>query len=346
MIRRDVILCTSFNSDKSLVAMGTHTGFTVYSLIKFQQVYEAEFEGGVGLIAMYGYSNLFALRGSSLMKYEEKNRVTLYDAKKKEVVGVVSYEMPIKAITMTQGFLVVSTLNRIFIYTLSPGSLNYMLEVQTHPNPFGAMDLQELADETHLAVPISLKEFPDKGIVAIRVLEKLDNPTLIRAFKEEIDFLKFDKQMKRLVTYSNSKWMLRVFEILTGKLLQTLVKDFKADIRSMDFSPNNKFLLVCDCNSDLEIFNTKCLESSDSNELNTNRKSMFAFMKNVIPFFKNEWSFATIRDVTANSPGSGYFSSDSQFCVISYSGQFLKYSFDILYGGDCFLEESVSDFIQ
>ena len=346
MKKSEVINCASFNSTNTLVALGTHSGFSVFNLEKFSMVYETLIDGGVGLISMFEYSNLFALRGSAYLKYEEKNKVVLYDAKSRKICAVVGFEMSIKSLCLTKGYLLVSSQTRTFLYTVSPGRLNFLMDFQTNHNQHGAFDMQVFNDETHLAVPLMLKEFPDKGIVAIRILERFDNPSLIRAFKEEIDFLKFDREMRRIVAYSSKISRIRIFEISNGKLLQQLVKDFASPISSLDFSPNNKFLLVCDTNSDVEIFNTKGLEQKDKDELNTNRKSMFSFLSNIIPYFRNEWNFSTTRNTSTNSTGKGYFINNTQFTVISYSGHLIKHSFDILHGGDCFIEEKISDFIQ
>lgn len=340
----DQVLCASANSNKSLVALGMHSGFRVYSLTKFTEILRVDLEGGVGLIDMFEYSNLFALRSASNKSFEDKNKVILYDGKDRSQIAVICFETNVKSLRLTKDYLVVCGSNRTFLYELDPKGITPLANYWARDNPEGACDLVSYRQQTFLAIPIGLEDFEEKGIVAVHNLSTEQDPWLIRAFESNVDRLKFDRDVSRIITYCHEALLLRIFEITTGKLLQNLKREFSSPLMSIELSSNNLFLIVCDKHSDNEIYNTYGTESTDRQQLNVNRRSIFSFLNVFIPYFNNEWSFARKRS-PETSPGISYFSTESQFCMISFNGQHQKYNFDILYGGDCFLEEKVCDFI-
>jgi hypothetical protein len=342
--QEDLVLCASYNSSKTVVAFGMSVGFRVYSLIKFTEMLRVDIEGGVGLIDMFEYSNLFALRSASSKNYEDKNKVILYDGKSRSIVSIISFEMSIRSIRITNKYLLACGITRSFIYSFSPKGIEIVLEVPAKVNPEGACDLNVYKKSTYLAVPMGIPDFEEKGIVAIHNMESEIDPYILRAFDKQLDYLRFDKEISRIVAYNHEEKQIRIFEIRTGRILQSLERDYQAPITSIEFSCNNLFLVVCDRHADVEIYNTYGTDKTDKKQLNVNRTSLFSFLSNLIPKFKNEWSFAKKRSIES-CPGVCFFTTDSQFCIVSFNGQHMKYSFDILYGGDCFLEEKVCDFI-
>lgn len=342
--KEDLVLCASFNTSKTVVALGMSNGFRVYSLAKFTEMLRADIEGGVGLIDMYEYSNLFLVRSAHSKTFEDKNKVMLYDGKSRKVVAVISFDLAVKGIRLTDQYLLVAGLSRSFIYNLKPTGIDLLHEVDCKSNPEGCCDITVYEEKTYCAVPMGISEFEEKGIVTIMCLKSNNDPYILRAFDKPVDFLRFDKEITRIVAYCHDYKLFRIYEIRTGKLLQNLERDYRAPVNCIEFSANNLFLIVCDKHSDVEIYNTYGTQKIDKKQLNVNRTSMFRFLSNLIPKFKNEWSFAKKRSVDG-SPGLCFFTTDSQFCVLSFNGQHLKYTFDILYGGDCFLEEKVCDFI-
>lgn len=339
------VICAATNSSKTVVALGMQAGFRVFSMTKFTEILRVDLEGGVGLIDMFEYSNLFALRSASNKTYEDKNKVILYDGKEKKVIAVLSFEINIRSLRLTKDYLVACGQTRTFLYELDPREITPVVDYWTRGNPEGACDIVLYKKETFLAIPVGIEEFEENGIVAVHNLTTEKDPYLIRAFELNVDRIRFDRDVSRIVAYCHEMLLFRIFEIKTGKLLQSLKRDYSAPLMSIEFTGNNLFLICCDRHSDNEIYNTYGTEKTDKQQLNVNRRSMFSFMSNFIPSFSNEWSFASKRS-TESCPGISYFSSESQFCMISFNGQHQKYNFDILYGGDCFLEEKVTDFIQ
>jgi WD40 repeat protein len=343
--KEDLVLCASFNSAKTVVAFGMQDGFRVYSLVKFTEMLRVDLEGGVGLIDMFEYSNLFALRTANSRVYEDKNRVTIYDGKGRKVIATLNFEIGPRSLRITNNYILVCFNIRSFLYRLSPNGIDECMDLWCKGNPEGACDLSVYKKTTYMVVPVGFTDYQEKGIVGVYNLDSQEeDPYLIRAFDKQVDLLRLDKDISRVVAYCHDYLMIRIFEIRTGKLLQSLKRDYQSPLTSMEFSTNNLFLVICDRHSDIEIYNTYGTDRIDREQLNVNRTSIFLFLSNLVPQFKNEWSFSSKRSVES-CPGMSFFTSDSQFCVVSFNGQHMKYSFDILYGGDCFLEEKVCDFI-
>jgi WD40 repeat protein len=338
------VQCSAFNSDNSLIAIGTQSGFLVYLVHKIELLYESEIQGGVGLIDIFSHSNHMAIRGLDSQNFEERNKVIVYDAKTKQKMNQVSFEVEVKSIKITNSYLIVAGTQKIFVFSKIDQQLNFLWDSAYYDNPFGAFDVYYFQENTHICMPIQVREFPDKGIVAVRSLEASTTPKLIRAFKQSVDFLKIDREMKRFVAMSLEANTVRIFTIENGLLIQSLKRENTGPLRNINFSPSNRFMLLCGQSGDCEIFNTYGLSKSDDKQLNTNRKSVFCFLSDIAPYFRNEWSFASYMS-SNGLPMVGSFASDSRFSVFSYGGLYQQFEFDILHGGDCFLRAKVPDYL-
>lgn len=339
-----VVQCSAFNADNSLIAVGTQSGLAVFLVHKVELLFEAEIPGGVGLIDIFGTSNHIAIRGLDTLNYDERNKVLIYDAKAKQITNQISFEVDIKNIRITKNFLVVAASHKVFVFSKIDQQLNLLWDSSYYSNPYGAFDIACLQEQTFICMPIQVREFPDKGIVAFRTLNEVTPPKLIRAFKESVDYIKLDRECKRFVAVSLEANIVRLFSIDNGLLIQALKRDTTGPLRNINFSPNNRFMILCGQSGDCEIFNTYGLAKTDSMHLNTNRTSIFSFLSDIVPYFRNEWSFASYRS-SNGLPLAGCFATDSRFCVFSYGGLYQQFEFDILHGGECFLKAKVPDYL-
>jgi WD40 repeat protein len=337
----------SVNTSKTLFAVGTEKGFKVFSTLKIQEIFSADFKEGISLVEFHDYSNIFVLRKGPNDPTQISTVITVWDASTKKTIVEMELEMRVGQVKLTKDYIVISATTRTYLYKLTETGIELINEIETHKNLQGAFDLKVVEDYTFFAVPLNLKQkmLPDQGVVAVSTLEVEGSLTMLRTFKEMVDFLKFDKEAKRLIAYNHKHYLIRIFEISTGFLLKSLKRQHSGMVTSLSYSPNNHFLLVCDENSDCEIYNTGGMQGDDEKQLNLNRTSVFSFLSSIITYFGNEWSFAYAR-TPAGTPGKAYFSSDSEFSMISESGVYQHFSFDTLYGGECFLEERIEDFVQ
>jgi WD40 repeat protein len=339
------ILCGVLNEDKTVMALGMTDGFVLYSAKSFKKIDQFAMNGGVGMVAIHDYSNLFALRGGGKMPFEPKNRVVVYDGLTRLRIAELTFETVVKGLRISDQFLIVQNISRIFFYSLCEKKLQLMTEVQTHSSLRGALDFKIFNNCTYVGFPLLIKEFDDKGIFAMKILELNQNPILIRAFSETIEFIKFDATVERVALYSESPQTIKIFEILKGALLHTLKRSYISGVTNIEYSPGNDFLIICDTQSDCEIFNVSPQTDSKVLNLNLNRRSKFRFLSGLFASLGWEWSFANLRNL-ANMEGVAFFSNEKQFTVVSFNGVLQRFQFDILYGGECLLKEKNSDFLE
>lgn len=94
------------------------------------------------------------------------------------------------------------------------------------------------------------------------------------------------------------------------------------------------WLLVTDTMSDTEIFYCQRLSKSEENlNLVKNRRSAFWFLRNFVPAFMTEYSFASHKDLEEHI-GVSRFISKGKIVTISFTGKVSWLTWDVLNGGN------------
>ena len=95
------IHCLAFNEDSSLFAVGHDLGFRVYETESLKKVIERDTEGGIGVIALLGDSNILALRGGGIEPLDAFNVVSIWDDEKGKVVAKIDFNYHVSGIKLT-----------------------------------------------------------------------------------------------------------------------------------------------------------------------------------------------------------------------------------------------------
>ena len=74
---QDKILCLTFNQDSSCFAIGTETGFKIYSLYPKKHSFERNLNGWLEIIEMLYKSNILVLVGRGIYPKFSKNRLII-----------------------------------------------------------------------------------------------------------------------------------------------------------------------------------------------------------------------------------------------------------------------------
>lgn len=244
----------------------------------------------------------------------------------------------------------ISTTNSIHVFELSAGiSLKFRVETPFHKN--GIMLLRSIGKETICCVPALIKESKILGNVFMRYLENEENDgmTCINAHRSKLSAIALDKEARLLATSSEDLDFIRVFFVKSGELNFQIKREFTAvPVSCLSFDSRRVWLVSNDDAGDVEIFYIKnANEKRQDMSLVKNRKSFFSFLRNIIPYFGSEWSFAKYRSLYDDSVTKTRFcgGKENNILKLNESGSVEILTFDKLYGGKCAFEKPPHNFL-
>jgi len=238
----------SFNQDTTSLAVGTPTGYKLYSLNStdvLDTVHESDNED------VYIAERLFS---SSLVAIVNNNRprtLRVCHFKKGTEICNYSYTDNILAVRMNRARLVVCLEESLFIHNIRDMKVLHTIST-TPPNPTGLLALSTHTDHCYLAYP---------GHTSIGELQIFDamnlcSQVIIPAHEGKLAALQFSHGGTRIATASDKGTVIRVFSSLDGSKLYELRRGLKrtAQIHSLSFSPCGTFL-ACSSNTEtLHVF--------------------------------------------------------------------------------------------
>jgi len=175
-----------------------------------------------------------------------------------------------------------------------------------------------------------------KGDLLINCYEESVTESItIDAFNKEISHIELDVNGERIAV-ANITSIIRIISYKGKEILYQFKRLFlNAEIYRMEFDPTGVWFCIADTRSDLEIFFVKHVdEHLDRYNTITNRESSLSFLKNFIPYFSNQWSFAHFKD-TKNVFGTALFGENGNIKIFSANGSVQQVAFDLLHGGSC-----------
>lgn len=212
----------------------------------------------------------------------------LWDDNQSKCIGELKFKSEVRGVKMNKETIAVILEDRIYVYEFS--NLKIRDAIETYKNPEGICCLSSTKDTNTLVCP-------DKTIGMIRVTLN-DNSTTIQAHEGAIAALALTQDGQTVASASEKGTLIRIFNTELGTKLQELRRGADpAKIYSLAFSSNGMMAV----SSDKGTVHVFAIDYDDedkkkSEENSTNTKSVFGFMKGVLPtYFASEWSFAQFK---------------------------------------------------
>lgn len=325
------ILGISFNQDQTCFSIGTDKGFQIFNSFPFKNTFKRDFDAGISISTMLYRTNILVLVGGGEHPKYPGNKVMLWDEHQSKCIGELTFKTNVKAIKLRRDKIVVVLESRVYIYQIP--EIKLLDVIDTHQNPDGICALTP-KDATILACP-------DKKKGYIRIVNYDTNSNIeCKAHESGVYALAISHDGKLCATASDKGTLIRVFTIEGAKLLQELRRGTdKAEIQSIAFDKSSQWLASTSDKGTVHIFSLadshKVIYENDKKADAKNPKSVFNFMKGLIPYFSSQWSFAQFRIPPCKSIVEFGPKDKNIIIVATYDGKYYVGEFNPKTGGDC-----------
>jgi len=136
--RQPRLRCTSFNQDRSCVAVGSSRGYEIYSTSPFASCHRCV-DAGVSVVEMLHCSSLIALVGAGEQPGESPRRLRLWNTRTDASICELNFSSAVLGVRMSRTRLVAALESRVHVFDLSSMRLLHTLE--TAPNAHGLAGL-------------------------------------------------------------------------------------------------------------------------------------------------------------------------------------------------------------
>ncbi|XP_040355762.1 WD repeat domain phosphoinositide-interacting protein 2 isoform X2 [Ixodes scapularis] len=238
----------NFNQDCTSLAVGTATGYKLFSLSnidRLEQIYENETEGTC-LVERLFSSSLVALVGASSAR-----KLKVCHFKKGSEICNYSYSNSILAVRLNRVRLVVCLEESLYIHNIRDMKVMHTIR-ETPPNPRGLCALSISNENCYLAYPGSDKI----GEVQIFDASNLQAKVMIPAHDSPLAALAFNTAGTLIATASEKGTVIRVFNVSDGLKLYEFRRGMKrcVSICSLSFSADSQFLCASSNTETVHIF--------------------------------------------------------------------------------------------
>lgn len=240
----------------------------------------------------------------------------LWDDNQSKCIGELKFKTAVKGVKMNKETIAVILLDRIYVYEFS--NLKIRDAIETYNNETGICCLSAKKDTSVLACPDK-----DKGKIRVSFY---DNSHSFTAHDGIIASLALNFDGTVVASASEKGTLVRTFDTATGEKLQEVRRGSDtAKIYSIAFSSND-LLAVSSDKGTVHVFSLeKGEEAIKTEDDSKNTKSVFGFMKGVLPtYFASEWSFAQFKFCEDSKPQytSCAFTSDNKLVLVSKKGDY------------------------
>jgi len=233
----------TFNQDTTCVAVGSPTGYSLYSLSStdcLDPVYKSN-EADVYIAERLFSSSLVAVVAAA-----SPRTLRIEHFKKGTEICRYSYSDRIRAVRMNRARLVVCLEESLYIHNIRDMKVIHTIR-DTPPNPSGLIALSTDSTLCYLAYP----GHSHTGELQIFDCINLASRVIIPAHEGQLAALQFSPSGQRIATASEKGTVIRVFSCHDGAKLYELRRGLKrtASIYSLSFSPCGAFL-ACSSNTE------------------------------------------------------------------------------------------------
>ena len=361
----DIILYLSFNQDASCFAVGTETGFKIYSSYPLNHCYERNLNGGIGIIEMLYKSNILGLVGGGTYPKFSKNKLIIWDDMQCKEISELKFSSNVLNIKLKKDKIFSICENKIFIFNFQ--TYQNIDIIETKDNPKGLIAISYSPNVNILAYPILNNKESQKGKVKIKNYDDNGKEIEITAHENSISYLLINNEGTILATASERGTIIRTFRCIDGLVLQEFKRgNEKAEINYLCFDNLGIFLAATSDRGTIHIWSMKSSikkikENEIGNNINLNNNendgtidfNNFETKKNNIQdnlpenkislfnFFgvKTERSFAQIK-LNDEHHYKCCFLPDNNIFAVSYIGKYIFAKLDTKKGEVCNIDES------
>ncbi|KAL2940967.1 Autophagy-related protein 18a [Bienertia sinuspersici] len=326
----------SFNQDSTCFSAATNTGFIVFNTHPFSRAFNRTFSFPLSFVHMLFRSNIFALVESH--PTSPPHKVIIWDAHRSSCLCELSFRSDVRSVRLRNDRIIVVLLHKIFVYNFL--DLKLLHQIETFANPKGLCEVSSLANSFVLVCPglekgqIRVEHFGSK-----RTKFVLAHDSVIASMALTLDG-------RLLATASSKGTLVRVFNTLDGSLLQEVRRGTdRAEIQSLAFSSNARWLAASSDRGTIHVFNLKldsvspgnCGLQSPPEQPSSPRSpiSSISFMKGVLPkYFSSEWSMAKFHLQEGIQYIVTFGQQENTVIIVGMDGSFYRCTFDPVSGGE------------
>merc|ERR1711992_238742 len=347
------LVFASFNQDTTSLAVGTTSGYKLYSLSSTDSL-EPIYENGTEDV--YIAERLFSSSLVAIVTQSAPRKLKVCHFKKGTEICNYSYTSKILAVKMNRARLVVCLEESLFIHNIRDMKVLHTIR-ETPPNKNGLCALSIDSDHCYLAYP----GHSTVGELQIFDALHLTARSMIPAHTGQLAAIQFSPLGNRVATASDKGTVIRIFNVSDGTKVYELRRGLKrtADIHSLSFSPCGHFL-ACSSNTEtIHIFrlDDKPKEATDnpvaqSQSSSSATDSWMGYLGNVVSSVPSylpsqvtdtllqERAFATVHHNLSgkkNICALAMIKKMLRLLLASEDGYLYVYSLDVTEGGDCAL---------
>jgi WD40 repeat protein len=329
------ILDLCFNQPTSHVTVCTANGEIVYALKKlddkdnkdkdtkdsknkeilcFEKQTDNKREGGVGILRMYGKTNIMFLVGGGTNPFASKDMFIMWDDKKKQRVYEVSMNEPIKNLRVMEDKAIVVLDRKVNVFNFKLGMSQLSSKI-TYSNPTGLCTVSNGKDFVIATLGTN------KGEIAIW---KPSNDTykIVQAHQNNITALAINYDGSLVATASETGTLVKVFVVETCKLKYEFRRGSSImNIHDLAFNKDSSVLACCSGTGTVHFF-----ELYEDKEKTKNVQSYLSGLKDYLPaYFGSHWGFKQVSIGTSTKTVCS-FDDEGVLHVVSYDGKYFNIS--------------------
>ncbi|XP_028935509.1 WD repeat domain phosphoinositide-interacting protein 1 isoform X2 [Ornithorhynchus anatinus] len=340
--------CFSFNQDCTSLAIGTKTGYRLFSLSSVEQLDQVHESNEIPDV--YIVERLFSSSLVVVVSRSKPRQMNVYHFKKGTEICNYSYSANILSVRLNRQRLLVCLEESIYIHNIKDMKLLKTI-LDTPPNPTGLCALSINHSNSYLAYPGSLVT----GEIVLYDGNHLKTVCTVPAHDGPLAAITFNSTGSKLASASEKGTVIRVFSVPEGQKLYEFRRGMKryVNIGSLVFSMDSQFLCASSNTETVHIFKLEHLTDSRPEEPPTWSGyvgKMFMAATNYLPsqvsdMMNQDRAFATVRL---------HFSGQRTVCTLSTiqklprllvsssDGHLYIYNVDPQDGGECILIQTHS----
>ncbi|XP_029364758.1 WD repeat domain phosphoinositide-interacting protein 1 isoform X3 [Echeneis naucrates] len=333
----------SFNQDSTSLALGTKTGYKLFSLTMVDKL--DCFHESAETPDVYIVERLFSSSLVVVVSISMPQRMNIYHFKKGTEICNYSYPNKILAVKLNRQRLVVCLEDSIYIHNIKDLKLLKTL-LNTPSNPSGLFALSVNHSSSYLAYPGNATI----GEIIVYDANNLSRVTMIPAHDSPVAALAFNTAATKLASASERGTIIRVFSIPEGLRLFEFRRGMKryVSINSLSFSPDSQFLCASSNTETVHIFKLEQVGPSGGDESATwtaYMGKMFSAASSYLPaqvsgIMTQDRAFATVHLLPSgqrNACTLAIIQKLPRLLVATANGHLFIYNVDAQDGGECML---------
>ncbi|XP_036004452.1 WD repeat domain phosphoinositide-interacting protein 1 isoform X1 [Fundulus heteroclitus] len=333
--------CASFNQDSTSLAMGTRSGYKLFSLTSVEKldcIHESANTPDVYIVERLFSSSLVVVVSAAMPQ-----RMNIYHFKKGTEICNYSYPNKILTIKLNRQRLVVFLEESIYVHNIKDMKLLKTL-LNTPSNPSGLCALSTNHSSSYLAYPGSVTS----GDIIIHDTNNLSTVAMIPAHDSPLAGLAFNASATKLASASERGTVIRVFSVPEGERLFEFRRGMKryVNISSLSFSPDGQFLCSSSNTETVHIFKLEQVGPSREDEAATwtaYMGKMFSAASSYLPgpvsgMMSQDRAFATVHLFSSGQRNVCTLVTIQRLLrlmVATADGQLFIYNVDPQDGGEC-----------